>query len=365
MIFACVVLFVIAAAVILTIYFKNDRVSFQHKQVPFPDVFCLSKSKVESYEKSQTEYSPDETAKISHFVQKILTDSRGNNNSSKDVFKVPSVLPQRIARSMDQVAAGATNSTVLGRLEDPNTTPKILAGLASSDPVLTANILKLANSSFFGIKSKVSSLEGAINVIGFGNLKTLLCIEILESSAKNAGMSKALMNKLWSHAGMTAYIAKRISTAFHHVEPSVASTLGILHDIGKLIIYDSKSKFFLKSIQDEIDAYGIDHSTAGCIVCKYFNLPDYSVNAIRLHHAPQSIDIEDVDADIIDASYSVVLSMANELAHFLESSFVYSPRPILESYHFLLSKSQILGILSDPNFKKDICHSSPFGEIQM
>ncbi|BAH76761.1 HDOD domain-containing protein [Solidesulfovibrio magneticus] len=363
MIFVGVVLLVIAVAVVLMIYFKKEKSSFRHEKLPYLEVSCLTSPKVEKHGKSSIEYGQDETDKIKSFVQQMLFDSSGNSSFSKDVFKIPSVLPQRIARSMNQVAAGATNSTVLGRLENPNTTPKILAGLASSDPVLTANILKLANSSFFGIKSKVSSLESAINVIGFGNLKTLLCIEILESSAKSAGMSKALMNKLWSHVGMTAYIAKKISPAFHHVESSVASTLGILHDIGKLILYDSKSDCFLNSIQDEINEYGISHSTSGCVVCRSFNLPDYSVDAIRFHHAPQFIDIEDVDADFTAISYAVVLCMANELAHFLESSFVYTPRPILESYHFLLSKSQIFSVLNDPGLKNGICHSSLFGDV--
>ena len=55
--------------------------------------------------------------------------------------------------------------------------------------------------------------------------------------------------------------------------------------------------------------------------------------------------------------------MANELAHFLESSFVYTPRPILESYHFLLSKSKIYSILNDPGLKNEICHSSLFGDV--
>lgn len=286
---------------------------------------------------------------LSLFLDRLLPPQAAAGDVPQDIF-ARSTLPRSSGHALEQVTLGAAGNAILSRLENPAIDIKTLAALAGDDPILTGNILKLANSPLFGGGSQISSLESAVAQVGFGNLKTLLCIEIVESAATKAGLSPALRKNLWDHIGKTASLARILAPAFPELDPAILGTMGILHDVGKLILYGSGTRNFFDSVLEEEVSFGTNHALAGWIIATNFNMPKYSCNAIRLHHAPAYFELEDIDVEPIEIRYSLALTIANEVSHFLTCPKGHQPQPILESYHFLIRRSMIFNLISESNF---------------
>ena len=244
-------------------------------------------------------------------------------------FSIPKQnIPPRLVKGLENLTAASAGTKALAR-----------------DPVLAGNVLRLANSPLFGLRSPVSSLEQAIGIMGLGNLRTLLCIEVSESAAARAGIPAGLRQSLWSHVGKTSVIARSIAPAFAHLDPGTLYTVGLLHDIGKLILYGPDTKDFFSDIAEEEHAFGVNHAVAGVLACKTFGLPREICQAILLHHAPFCIDAEDLGEDVTTVSYALALSITELLMHDSEDSQVEAHKCIRESYKFLCNEPLLRKII--------------------
>lgn len=188
--------------------------------------------------------------------------------------------------------------------EDPNTTSEQMGRVIGKDHILSAKLLKLVNSAFYGFPQRVSSLSSAIILLGFNVIKSLIMsASIFEMMEKNDV-------ELWEHSLGCAVVSNVLAKRLGVSDPEEVSTAGLIHDIGKVAIkieladeYHQISEMIrerqvsLRTI--ERDVFGFDHAEAGGWLAKHWNLPAKLVEPIACHHHPQLARIDPLASAIV------------------------------------------------------------------
>ena len=218
--------------------------------------------------------------------------------------------------------------------------------LISKDIGMTAQILHVANSAFFGFRHKITAIDHAVQVLGLDFIKSLILVYGVFSqfdAAKTKGFSMA---KLLEHSITVGEFSRRI-TKLEKLDMETASNAtasGLLHDVGKLIIAVKLPKQYeeiaslknSKKIPDweaEVEILNVTHATVGAYVLGLWGLPAPVVEAVAYHHCPSQCD-EPVFSAL------TVVHVANVLAHESASDWVPPFVSLDEAY------LQTLGLLS-------------------
>lgn len=191
----------------------------------------------------------------------------------------------------------ATGAKMLRMLEDPETSVDEIEDALRHDPGLTANVLKLANSAYFGIPSKVSSVRQGVLLLGLKRL-----IQLVVASCVSAVMDKPVPGydlppgDLWRHSIAVSIAAEALVKDKKGIDAEDIFTPALLHDIGKLIL-----GHFVKDELDDIEkiaskgvpyvvaenmVLGTDHAEVGAKVLTQWSFPSEVVEAVRWHHDP-------------------------------------------------------------------------------
>lgn len=167
-------------------------------------------------------------------------------------------------------------------LNDPNWDNQDLLKVIMTDQLLTTSILKVANSSFYGLSSRVSSLQHAIVLMG---MKTIWGIVTHQSLLSSFPQQKEEVEAVLDHGFLCALLAKQIALNCRFDEEE-AFTCGLLHDIGKVVLYNLLAKSqFSQSLQERL--INRFHCEAGVLIAAKWNLPELVVEAIEYHHHPE------------------------------------------------------------------------------
>ncbi|MCS7203455.1 MAG: HDOD domain-containing protein [Thermodesulfovibrio sp.] len=181
---------------------------------------------------------------------------------------------------------------ILSIIEDPNVSLQRITDFVSSDPTLTARILKMVNSPVYGFPGRISSISHAMVILGLNAVKGLLLgVSVFE-------LMQRYMRGLWEHSLATA-IFSRILAIQKNVDASEeVSVAGLLHDIGKVILMIAFREDYAKVLDEvknnerylyevERDYFGLTHAEVGGIVSKRWNFPLKLIEPIMYHHRPQ------------------------------------------------------------------------------
>jgi putative nucleotidyltransferase with HDIG domain len=184
-------------------------------------------------------------------------------------------------------------------LQNPDVTLEEVGGIIAKDMGMTAKILKLVNSAFFGLRRQVSSPSEAANYLGLDTIRSLVLSVNAFSQFESLPLGKFSIEALWTHSLNTAAIAKSIA----HTEsgdPKLADEAfiaGMLHDIGKLVLAANFTEQFTRSLRliwdekrdpiaAEQEVFGASHADVGGYLLGLWGLPVPVVEAIALHHSP-------------------------------------------------------------------------------
>lgn len=204
-------------------------------------------------------------------------------------------------KNLTPVSHAALN--LVSMLDQPAISNEDVVRVLKFDNVLTAKLLRACNSPFFGLEEPVSSVEQAVLILGHQQiLHIALSIAFSSSMATPLPGYAAEGRELWQHSLVTALAAEDIARDNHSVpvEPPVAFTAGLLHDIGKLVLDhvltpDLQSAVRTRITQDgrsgseaEKEIIGVDHAEAGKCLLQSWRLPDEIVEAVANHHTPVS-----------------------------------------------------------------------------
>ena len=230
-----------------------------------------------------------------------------------------------------------TYEALMQAVADPDVSIQKIAKIVEQDVGISAKVLQLVNSAFFGITHSMTSIPSAVSYLGINTLKNLvLSVEIFRAFRPERSLPGFSLENLQRHAQLTAHIAARLPVPKHLAD--IAVVAGMLHDVGKLILAWKLSGHFGKMLVEAHEAHcpvnkveegenGFSHAEIGAYLLGLWGLPYTVVEAVALHHGPNRVPHQNFDA-------SSAVYAANLLAHELEESSQGAvPTYNLENYH--------------------------------
>ena len=206
------------------------------------------------------------------------------------------------AASIGMVGSGADSaSRIMGLLCNPKVTAREVAAVVGKEPALTARVLRVANSAYYGLSRSVSSIERALLLLGLDAIRGIAAAACLDRAVSHAGKRSPLdLRVLVRHSIATAIAAESIARARHAELSSDAFIAGLLHNLGTavqlqidphgisqvVIERGAGSTADLRALERKHMSVG--HEECAGVVFEEWRLPEALVAACRHHHDPLS-----------------------------------------------------------------------------
>lgn len=275
---------------------------------------------------------------------------------------VEAIYYQRIEEAFDEIRRLPTLPDVALKItnmvNDPATSMRQIESVIEVDPVLSSTVLKVVNSSFYGMAQEISSLRLALVILGIKEIRNLvLSLSVLKMFN---GVDSHIfdLHEFWKHSAATGQISKTLARRLNLHFAGEEFVSGLIHDIGKMVLINQLKEDYLslyrtariKQIdlwKEELDELGFHHGHVGGWLADKWNLPGKLRSAIIFHHAPH----ETQDHFQLVA----VVALANTLLemHQLDvlDEFQFEDHPAVE---LLLNHSIGLETIDWTNFTLDI-----------
>ena len=189
----------------------------------------------------------------------------------------------------------------LKKLDDPKSSAADVANKLSRDEGLVIRVLRLANSAYYGLSRRISSVSEAISFLGFKTVKSIVLAasvyKFMDSSFTGYALDRG---DLWKHSQSVASTARFLAAHVKGVDPEEAYIAGMVHDIGKIVLNDYVRfgySIIIRLVEEEqlpfTDAekqvLGFDHAQVGELVIEQWNLPEIYMYTTSNHHSPAAL----------------------------------------------------------------------------
>ena len=216
----------------------------------------------------------------------------------------PKYDPKKIIRSRIKLPSLPTIFHQINEaINDPKCSATHIANIISKDQSLSARLLQLVNSAFYNFPSKIDTISRAVAIIGTKQLSTLSLGTCALAVFKDVPSDLIDMKTFWKHSVACGIIARILASYKNNTLTEVFFVGGLLHDIGRLIIFMSIPEISKEALlkaketgcmlsQAENDLIGFDHSKMGGILLKEWKLPVSLENIVRFHHIKTESQIQ-------------------------------------------------------------------------
>ncbi len=207
--------------------------------------------------------------------------------------------------------------------DDPLSTADQMGLVIGRDPALTARLLKLVNSAYFGFPAKVETVTRAVALVGVRQLRTLALAVSAVELFERVPAEDVSMVSFWSHSIYCGLLCRELASACRVLHGERLFVAGLLHDIGRLMIYVHRPGE-AERIHRHVDAtgtnlctaerhvLGYDHAELGGVLLQSWRLPEALQAAVAFHHDPDRASSGALEASIVH--------IANAATHGLEQS---------------------------------------------
>jgi HD-like signal output (HDOD) protein len=183
---------------------------------------------------------------------------------------------------------------ILSVIDDPRTTATRLERAVAMDQALTAKILRIANSPFYGAVREIKTVSEAIVRLGFVTIRNWTLVTATRSVFLGAGATP-LFHKIWRQSVLSAMAAQLVSQSLRRGEPETVFVGGLMQNIGQLVLARSHLDLFQQvltiSAEEQLpyhvveqELLGFDHGDLGALLIKEWNLSEDLEQAVRWHH---------------------------------------------------------------------------------
>jgi HD-like signal output (HDOD) protein len=202
-------------------------------------------------------------------------------------------------------------------LNDSDSTLTDVGVVIEKDPDLTARLLKLGNSSFFGFPSRMETVSETISLIGIQQVQDLISVSVVVEIFEGVSEELANMASFWKHSMACGLAARQLALARRVPKPEKFFVAGLLHDIGRLVLYsrapEDAQLVFAQYLGEtvllreaELAVLGFDHTEIGEALLKVWNYPANLSSAVRFHHHPISAGPYQLEASIVHVADHIV-----------------------------------------------------------
>jgi HD-like signal output (HDOD) protein len=206
---------------------------------------------------------------------------------------------------------------IMAVIEDPRTTATKLELALAMDQALTAKVLRIANSPFYGAVREIKTVSEAIVRLGFVSIRNWTLVTAARSVflAPGAGI---LFQKIWQQSVMSAMAGQLVAQVVGKADPEAVFIGGLMQNIGQLVLARSHPELFLEILTEstesgrpyhvvEQDRLGFDHGDLGALLIKEWNLSQELEEAVRWHHKFQ-------EADAVNQQVAAMIALGEEIA---------------------------------------------------
>ena len=229
-----------------------------------------------------------------------------------------------IATVGDLPASPVIITTLMSLTADVNTEVDKISQALLADQSLTARLLKLSNSSFYGRAKEVRTIREAVVILGFKTLRSLVIAASTHSLYQNTSHD-GIENKLWEHTLATAVASRLIARSLPCPLIEEAFIAGLLHDIGKLVLLEKIPDDYRKVIarvertqgrfvEVERELLGFTHPEVGLMLLHKWSFPTMLADAVIHHHDPEPTGNDSV-------TLAHIVNLGNHLAKKLDVGY--------------------------------------------
>jgi putative nucleotidyltransferase with HDIG domain len=222
-------------------------------------------------------------------------------------------------------AAPSVVSAVMGLTSDPDSKVADLSRVLAADQSLTAKVLRLSNSSFYGRAKEVRTLVEAVILLGFQMVESLVVATSAHSLYQGKG-HEGIKLRLWRHSFSTAVTARQLAVRTEHPNMEEVFVAGLLHDIGKLVLLQKFPEIYTDIVHRvevgrgcfvdvEREVLGFSHDRVAGILLQKWSFPGSLVMAVDHHHRlPELIPGKEIPI-------AFLVNLGDHLAKVIEPAF--------------------------------------------
>jgi len=223
-------------------------------------------------------------------------------------------------------------SEVLSAIDNPNMSASNLAQIVEKDQALTARVLRIANSPYYGFSKRISTIDLAIVIMGFNTLKEIVLSLVIRRFFSKL-LSKVFNTKsFWYYGLFCASSSRLLARKLGYKIAGEAFVAGLMHDLGVLVIaeYFTSDYKKIKQLVDqtneswinaEYTVLGSDHTDIGSWIAERWNLPSQIITSIRNHHTNfkrfKLKNSPNVNFEEIDEPLTAIVSLSEWFASML------------------------------------------------
>jgi len=208
------------------------------------------------------------------------------------------MIDKKILKSINNLPAfPATVQKASGLIGNPDYSVTELVKVIQYDQAITANVLRMCNSAYFGVRYKIYTLREAVAYLGRENLHRLIQAAGTSRFYKKVNGYYLEATRLWEHSVGVALMSQILAKKIYDQEDPKFFTIGLLHDIGKVVlgeyvhesfqeIMDLVSNQGYSFLEAEEKVIGINHAEVGGEITRLWKFPMEMTEAITYHHRP-------------------------------------------------------------------------------
>ena len=236
-------------------------------------------------------------------------------------------------------------ATVLG---DPNSSIGQIVETIRYDQAVTAEVLRLCNSAYFGLSKRVNSIDDAVCLLGTAKVLQLVMSAHVQAMLRRPQEGYGLMpGALWEHSVAVALGCREYAQRIGLETVGLSFTLGLLHDVGKVVLNEYVAAEYaeivrrateehLSFVELEEQVLGFTHAEVGARLAERWSLPEPLIHSIRFHHEPDKSPTPDLLLDCVHLADATCLLMG--IGGGMVDGLSYRAEPAVLERHGLSSR---------------------------
>ena len=210
------------------------------------------------------------------------------------------------------------------KLKDPYVELSEIATLISEDAAISAKILQMVNSAFFGRSQRIDSIHEAVIALGIQNIRSIILVVGITGDFAEELNSVISMDAYANHSIQVAQLCRWLAkkSGLSHVDQESLFTTGLLHNVGKLVLISHFQDYYLeegfredvyaKRLKVEDEKQGNGHALVGAALLALWGLPARIVNGVAFHHRPD-------ESSSFLSNYALIVHIAEGIINYFNS----------------------------------------------
>lgn len=228
-------------------------------------------------------------------------------------FEAQNRLRMIVNRTTDLTPLKAVATKAIAMAEDERAAAMDLATVISSDQALTAKLLRLSNSAYYGYARRISNVREAVILLGMRTVRSVAISSAIIEAFRVPEIEGFDQDLFWAHSVCVGLVAEVIAREARTARPEDAFTAGVLHDVGKLAMMLTEPQLFarvvdlvqaegMKYCDAEMAVFQVGHEQVGARLAQRWKFPEPLVASIRDHHPKKSLaSVENLSAVVATA----------------------------------------------------------------